>query len=38
MDAGDRTVWKEDQDLPPLSELGKRQAQRCERGTCGDQI
>jgi hypothetical protein len=31
MDADDRTVWKEDQNLRPLSELGKRQAERfCE--------
>jgi len=31
MDAGDRTQWTEDQDLRPLSELGRRQAERlCE--------
>ena len=27
MDAGDRRVWSDDQDLRPLSELGQRQAQ-----------
>ena len=31
MDAGDRNQWTEDQDLRPLSELGRRQAERlCE--------
>ena len=28
MDAGDRRLWTEDQDLRPLSELGRRQAAR----------
>ena len=32
LDAGDRTKWQGDQDLRPLSELGRRQAQSLAEG------
>ena len=36
MDAGDRNLWTEDQDLRPLSELGRAQATRFEAAVCGE--